>query len=309
MPSALLLVLIAAVLALTPAHVSSTVTERQTVEVSVALATILALNLLLIRRTMAPLARLTRLMARIDPLEPGQRAPVEGGSAEVNELARVFNDMLDRLENERRTSAARMLSAQERERIRVARELHDEIGQSVTGLMLELDTLANDTSPEVADRLCEAKESARRIGDQLGGIVRRLRPEALDELGLRSALVALTERFGEQTSLRVTRRLYGDLPELSSDAELVVYRVAQESLTNIVRHAEASRVKMELSGVSDGVRLRVSDDGNGIVNGTRPGNGIQGMRERAMLVGGRVSIDSPHGSGVEVVLHVPAEGR
>jgi two-component system sensor histidine kinase UhpB len=306
-PNALLLALIAAILALTPAHVSATASADQTIEVLVALAAILAINLILIRRTVAPLDRLTRLMARIDPLAPGERARVDGGSAELSKLAQMFNSMLDRLENERRSSAARMLSTQERERVRVARELHDEIGQSVTGLMLELDRTASDSPPAIEAKLREAQESARQIGAQLSGIVRRLRPEALDELGLRSALVALTERFSEQSSLAVIRRLDGHLPALSSDAELVVYRVAQESLTNIARHAEASRVKMELTEVSDGVRLRVSDDGHGIVNGTKPGNGIQGMRERAMLVGGRLSVGSPHGSGVEVVLHVPRE--
>jgi signal transduction histidine kinase len=212
---------------------------------------------------------------------------------------------LQRVETERRASAARMLSTQERERVRLARELHDEIGQSVTGLMLEIDRVAKQAPPEIGTQLRETQEAAREISDELRTIVRRLRPEALDALGLNRALIALTERIGEQSSLRIERRLSRDLPELSSDAELVVYRVAQEALTNIIRHAEASRAEVELSAIEEGVRLRVVDDGAGPRHDARAGSGIQGMRERAVLVGGRLTVGSPGVRGTEVVLEVP----
>jgi len=214
---------------------------------------------------------------------------------------------LQRVETERRASAARMLSAQERERVRLARELHDEIGQSVTGLMLEIDRVAKLAPSEIGDQLRETQEAAREISDELRTIVRRLRPEALDELGLNRALIALAERFGEQSSLTVERRLARDLPELSSDAELVVYRVAQEALTNVARHADAGRVLLELSALEGAVRLRVVDDGHGPRDDARPGSGIQGMRERAMLVGATLSVSSPGRGGTQVILEVPAE--
>ena len=215
---------------------------------------------------------------------------------------------LQRVETERQASAARMLSTQERERVRLARELHDEIGQSVTGLMLEIDRVAKQAPTEIRTQLRETQEAAREISDELRTIVRRLRPEALDALGLNRALIALTERISEQSSLQIERRLARDLPELSSDAELVIYRVAQEALTNVIRHADASRAEVELSATEGTVRLRVRDDGAGPRRDARAGSGIQGMRERAMLVGGRLTVGSPGLRGTEVLLDVPTGG-
>jgi len=200
-----------------------------------------------------------------------------------------------------------MLSTQERERVRLARELHDEIGQSVTGLMLEIDRVAKQAPPGIHDQLRETQEAARGISDELRTIVRRLRPEALDELGLNRALIALTERVGEQSALRIERQLAKDLPPLSSDAELVVYRVAQEALTNVVRHAEASKVEVDLRAPEGAIRLRIADDGSGPRHDARAGSGIQGMRERAMLVGARLSVGSSKWGGTEVLLELPAE--
>jgi two-component system sensor histidine kinase UhpB len=304
LPSAVVLVAVAAILALSPAAVSSTISSGQTVAIFAALVGIVLVNLLVIRRAVAPLERLTRLMARVDPLEPGQRAPESGSSAETAKLAEVFNAMLDRLEIERRESAARMLSAQENERLRLARELHDEIGQSVTGLMLELDTVARQAPETIAEQLRESQEAARAIGDELREVVRGLRPEALDDLGLQSALVALTERFAEQGPIEFERRLDHTLTGLGDEADLVVYRVAQEGLTNVVRHSGATRAVLELSRAPGMAVLRVIDDGHGF-GGAEPGTGIRGMRERAMLIGGRLSFTTePDGGGV-LTLQVP----
>ena len=103
----------------------------------------------------------------------------------------------------------------------------------------------------------------------------------------------------------VETRLAGSLPSLGEDAELVLYRVAQEALTNAVRHADASRIELALSSREGGVRLRVCDDGKGL-DGARPGNGVRGMRERALLVGGSLTIRPGPERGVEVLLEVPA---
>ncbi len=304
LPNVIVLAIAAGVLALSPASVSSRPSSGQALGLFVALLVIVFVNLILIRRAVRPVERLTELMARIDPLEPGQRAPTGGGSAETAQLAEVFNAMLERLETERRDSAARMLSAQERERVRLARELHDEIGQSVTGLMLEIDQVAARAPVALEGDLRETQEAARGIGDELREIVRRLRPEALDDLGLYSALVALCEQFATQTGVTVERRLGANLPTLGDDVELVVYRVAQESLTNVARHAAASNVLLELMAVDEALMLRVVDDGNGL-DGSEPGSGIQGMRERAMLIGARLVLRSTTQRGVEVSLSVP----
>lgn len=307
LPNGAVLIVATAVLAFSPASVPRRITTAEAVEILSALALVVLINLILIRHTVEPLGRLTELMARVDPLEPGQRAPTDGRSAEATRLAGVFNAMLDRLETERRDSGAKMLSAQERERVRLARELHDEIGQSITGLMLELDRVAGGAPPGIREELRETQEVARGIASEVREIVRRLRPEALDDLGLKSAIVALTEQFADQTSIAVERRIDRDLPPVPAEVELVLYRVAQESLTNVARHAGASAVGLDLVRIDGGVELRVDDNGIGPVR-IEPRSGIQGMKERAMLVGARLEIDRGSAGGVRVSLHVPIEG-
>jgi two-component system sensor histidine kinase UhpB len=130
----------------------------------------------------------------------------------------------------------------------------------------------------------------------------------LEHLGLVSALTELSRRFADQSGLRIDRRFADDLPALSDEAELAVYRVAQESLTNVARHAHASRVEVALEPGAGSVVLRVVDDGRGIdeaaaVNGH---GGLRGMRERAVLVGGALAVKRARHGGVEVRLEVPA---
>jgi two-component system, NarL family, sensor histidine kinase UhpB len=304
LPNAIVLAVAVAVLAFTPASVSSQFEAAQAVALLCALIATVLVNLVLIRRAVAPLEQLTRVMAAIDPLHPGQRVQVDRSVSETAELADVFNAMIDRLETERRESGRRMLSVQEEERVRLARELHDEIGQSITGLMLEVDHAARQAPEDVARELRDVQEAARGLSEEIRTIVRRLRPEALDELGLQSSLVALSQRMGQQARLHVRRRLGPALPELDSDVALVIYRVAQESLTNVVRHADATEVELALEPSDEGVRLRVTDDGKGI-GASRPGNGMQGMLERALLVGARVEFLAAPAGGTEVRLDVP----
>jgi two-component system, NarL family, sensor histidine kinase UhpB len=210
--------------------------------------------------------------------------------------------MLERLEAERQDSGRRALWAQEAERARIAGGLHDEVGQVLTGVLLQLESEGADEETKAAVR--QALEEVRRIA-------RELRPEMLEHLGLVSALTELSRRFADQTGLRIERRFADGLPPLSDEAELAVYRIAQESLTNVARHAHASRVELELEPGAGSVVLRVLDDGRGIdetaaVNGH---GGVRGMRERAVLVGGALAVKRGHDGGVEVRLEVPAEGR
>jgi two-component system sensor histidine kinase UhpB len=231
------------------------------------------------------------------------------GPAELRELVVVFNEMLDRLEHERRESGRRALAAQEAERKRIARELHDEIGQSLTAIVLMLKRLADESPAELRPELLEAQETARQSLDDVRQIARQLRPEALDDLGLVSALAALTARFGEQTGIRVSRTIGPRLPRLSDDEELVIYRVAQESLTNVARHADASHVDMRLQRTDRGVALCVLDDGTGLTRWDGSGDGVRGMRERALAVGAALTIADVAGGGVEVVLDLPVGER
>ena len=294
-------------LVLTPATVSYPITLTETTILAAGLAAILILNLVLVRRSLAPLARLRSLMRNVDLLAPGGRVKT-AGPPEVRELGTVFNEMLERLEEERRESGIATLRAQEGERKRVAQELHDEIGQQMTALMLQLDRLARSAPRELREALREVQEATRATLDDVRRIARQLRPEALDDLGLVPALTALALAFSARTEVRVERRFEADLPTLSPDAELVIFRIAQESLTNVARHAAATRVTLVLRPAGDGVRLVVRDYGRG-VNGAVPGGGIRGMRERALLVGAEVSVRSHPDGGAEVVLDVPGGER
>jgi two-component system sensor histidine kinase UhpB len=291
------------VLAFSPAPVSVPVTIAEGAVLLVGLTAILLVNLFLVRLSFRPLERLRDLMRRVDLLHPGQRLE-QAGPAEVRELVGVFNEMLDRLERERRESGRRALAAQEAERKRVAQELHDEVGQAVTAVVLLLSRLADDAPAELRAELAEAQEATRASLDDVRRIARRLRPEALDDLGLRAALTSLGSGFVERTRVTVRRRLDPDLPGLGADAELVLYRVAQESLTNVARHAHATHVDLELRRTGPGVSLLVRDDGRGL-DGAAPGSGISGMRERALLVGGRLTVRNRRRGGVEVRLDIP----
>lgn len=304
--NATVLVAAAVALILSPVTVSDPVALQEALVVVVGLALLLIVNLVLFRRSFAPLARLTQLMGTIDLLQPGRRIPTYGDDLEVAELTLAFNEMLDRLEEERRQGARRSLNAQEDERRRVAQELHDEIGQSLTAVVLQLDRLSRAVPGSLRDELVEGREAARESLEEVRQIAQRLRPEALDELGLRSALAALAERISEQGGLRVMHRLDGRLPRLSPEAELVIYRIAQEGLTNVLRHARASEALLILRGDAEGVTLEVADDGCGL-DGIHPGAGIQGMRERALLVGATLAIRTRQEGGAELRLDVPAE--
>jgi two-component system, NarL family, sensor histidine kinase UhpB len=294
--NATLLVIATLLLALTPVTIHEPIAIVEAVVLAVALAVMLAANLLLLRHTLQPIHRLVERMRRTDLLQPGQRIPEQGG-VEAAELTRGFNEMLERLETERRESGQRALRAQEAERRRIASGLHDEVGQVLTGVLLRLE---DD----------ETKEAVRQALEEVRRIARELRPEMLEQLGLVSALTELSRKFADSSGIRVERRFATDLPPLSDDAELAVYRVAQESLTNIARHADASRVEIALQPGPESVVLRVVDDGRGIptpdpftLNGH---GGLRGMRERALLVGGALAVKRAGEGGVEVRLEVPA---
>jgi two-component system, NarL family, sensor histidine kinase UhpB len=269
------------------------------------LTVMIAVNLLLIRSAVAPLTRLTNLMRDVDPLRPGQRLPAGGRDSEVTLLADAFNEMLDRLEVERRESGRKALAERETERRRLAGELHDEIGQSLTALALQLDRVRGRAPDELRQDVADARDAALATVDEVRALVRRLRPEALDALGLVPALVNLMERWSAQTGVRITRDFDGELPSLSPEAELVLYRVVQESLTNVVRHSQATTAHVGLHARDGIVRLSVRDDGAGMSSPPDEAAGIRGMRERAMLVGGRIDIRSAPAGGTEVRLELP----
>jgi two-component system, NarL family, sensor histidine kinase UhpB len=303
--NALVLALATAVLVVSPATVSSPVAVTEAVVLALGLGAMLVLNFALLRRALSPLERLRMLMRGADPLRPGARAPVDAAAPELRAVAETFNEMVARLEAERRDSAGRALAAQEGERLRIAQELHDEVGQKLTAVMLQLDGL---TRNESGGALVEAREGVRGSLEDVRLIARRLRPEALDDLGLPSALAALTNSLARAGDVTIERRIARSLPPLHPDAELVIYRVAQEALTNALRHAHCAAVRLELRELDEGVQLEIADIGGGFDPRLVPeGAGIRGMRERALLVSAALEIESAPGAGTTVRLRVPVE--
>jgi two-component system sensor histidine kinase UhpB len=287
-----------------PITVSVPVAASELVVLGAGLVALLATSLLLLRPAFAPLDELADTMRRQDPLNPGVRAQVTG-DPDIVALATTFNQMLDRLDAERRESARQALLVQEAERRRIARELHDEVGQTLTGVMLQIEGLAGNLPDELRDQLEELRETARHGTEEVRRIARRLRPDALEELGLHSALAALATAFERQTRVPVLRRLEQPAT-LTPEEELVLYRVAQEGLTNVARHADASRARLELREAADAIVLTVGDDGRGLPEGAETSSsGIRGMRERAMLVGARLTIESRPNSGTVIQLSIP----
>jgi two-component system sensor histidine kinase UhpB len=297
-----------ALLALAPVTLHASIRLEELVLLLAGLVVMLVLDLLLVRQVLGPLDRLANVMREVNLLRPGQRAiGFERSSSELLALAQAFNDMLERLEAERRESSGRVLAAQEAERLRIARELHDELGQTLTAVALRAEHTAEregDQHPEFA----EIAEIVQRGLADVRRISLELRPGALEELGLLNAMISLCARVSEQTGMRIHRELEGPIPKLPPDVELAVYRIAQEALTNAVRHSHASAVTVSLR-CSDGcLLLSVRDNGEGLPEHVIAGGGLTGMRERAMLIGAALDIESIQGAGVEVRLRLALNG-
>jgi two-component system sensor histidine kinase UhpB len=199
-----------------------------------------------------------------------------------------------------------VLQAQEEERRRLARDLHDEVNQALTAILLRLEALSHDAPPELADEFAEVKRLVNQAMAELLQLARQLRPTALDDHGLLPALATHLRRFAAQTGIDADLRTAGEATDLEADQEIALYRVAQEALANVARHADASRVEVDLDTSGPSLELRVRDDGRGFNTlSRRNGLGLGGMAERARLVGGELTIDSEPGRGTELVMRVP----
>ncbi|HSK49063.1 MAG TPA: histidine kinase, partial [Solirubrobacterales bacterium] len=236
--------------------------------VALALAVVaLAVVLVRQRRRLAPLEQLIEDMEKVDLSSAGPLLPRSiDGVGETEEVARLelaFLRMMRRLEAERRRAGSAALQAQEQERARVARDLHDEVNQSLTGLLLRLEAARESAPPELEAELDETKALANQAMRELLSLARQLRPTALDDLGLAAAVAGQVEQLG-YGGLDASFAAEGDLSGLGDDAQLVVYRVAQEALSNATRHSDATTVAVTLSRRGDGsVELEVTDDGRG----------------------------------------------
>jgi two-component system, NarL family, sensor histidine kinase UhpB len=294
----------------TPVTVHAPPRLTEVLVLAAGLGAMLVVDLLLLRRALSPLSQLGEQMERIDLRDPGRHlSESDAYGPALTAFVGTFNAMVDRLAEERRAGARAALTAQERERLRVGQALHDEAGQTLTAITLEVERAASEGPPAQREQMAALAAQLHASLDEIRRISRDLRPEALDDLGLINALIALTSRADRQGGLRIERGLSADLPPLSTEIELVIYRVAQEALTNVLRHARAARCVVTLKRVGGELELNVSDDGIGMptqLDGETIG--IEGMRERALLGGGRLTIASRSGEGTQVTLRLPIDG-
>ncbi len=208
-----------------------------------------------------------------------------------------------RLEAERRAVGAAAIRTQERERQRLAQDLHDEVNQALTAILLRLEATIHEAPPALQEELRATKQLAAQAMEELLRLARRLRPAVLDDHGLMPALHTQVRDFTEQTGISATFHPQGSPTRLSPEQQLAIYRVTQEGLSNIAQHASARRVRVELSFVGRTV-LRISDDGSGFARRRSDRLGLEGMRERAVLAGGQLSVYSEAGSGTRIELTI-----
>jgi two-component system, NarL family, sensor histidine kinase UhpB len=282
---------------------------RELLVLGLALIATLLGNWLLLRRRFTPLDELISSMEQVDLVTPDKQAvDARIDSAEALRLEAAINRMLTRLEAARREAGRAAIDAQERERRRIAQDLHDEVNQALTAVSLRLQASIEHAAPELKRELTETKQLAGQAMEELLSLARQLRPAVLDDHGLLPALHSQVRLFSDQTGIETEFKVRGPAAELTPEQQLVVYRVTQESLSNVLQHAEASHVDVELSFHGRTV-LRIADDGRGFVAPRQGGLGLSGMRERALLVGGNLSIRSGDGQGTRVELTLGGHGE
>jgi len=269
---------------------------------------VLAVNMLMLRRRFSPLERLIDRVEAIDPAQPGEFEAPEDREAvrEIDRLAASFRRLLQRIEDEQRRSGRLAMRAQEDERRRLARDLHDEVNQALTAILLRLEALSQAAPPQLGEEVAELKRLVNQAMNELLQLARQLRPTALDDHGLLPAISSQVRSFSAQTGITAELSAPRELPPLPPDHETAVYRVAQEALANVARHSAARRVDIDLSAADGGVELEVRDDGHGFdVTAAHSGLGLGGMAERARLVGGELTIDSTPSAGTTLRLRLP----
>ena len=292
---------------------------REITVLVLAVVVTLAGNWLLLHRRFSPLDQLISDMESIDLAAPGGTRTLgpRRESAEVRRLRAAFDRMIGRLESERRRAGRQAIRAQERERRRIAQDLHDEVNQALTAVTLRLQATIERAPDELRRELLETKRLSSQAMDELLALARTLRPAVLDDHGLVPALHSQVQDFREQTGIEARFSLSGPTLPLSPEQQLVIYRVTQESLSNVAQHSGAHRVHVELSFVGRTV-LAITDDGRGFPADsaewhTGPwasgGLGVPGMRERALLIGGHLEISSRRGQGTRVQLTIGPGAR
>lgn len=217
---------------------------------------------------------------------------------------------IEEAEADQRRLARKLVQAQETERKSLSRELHDEIGQTLTALGMELASIDMTRAAEPSafrERLDEAKRLNAEAMRSVRGLAMGLRPSMLDDLGLEPALQWQGREFSRHTGVPSTVQVEGDFDDLDDQVRTCIYRVVQEALTNCARHAQASHVEVSVTKQSENVQVVIKDDGMGFDVGkkTRTGMGLIGMKERVQSLSGELTIASSKDGGTAVTLSIP----
>jgi two-component system sensor histidine kinase UhpB len=268
----------------------------------------------LIGAALSPLRKLEETAHRIEAGDVDARADSSPlADREMVRLIRVFNLMLDTLttlRNKERARSARTLRAHEKERFRTSRELYDQLGQTLAGVLVRLRAITDTPDPPLTqDALREVRAEVHGAMLQLQRVARRLHPPELDDLGLEAAIRAHARTVEQESGLSVEIKLVRPLPPLEPEARLAVFRIVQEALWNSAKHARAKQAEVSLA-ISDGqLEVVIHDDGRGFENADadadREGLGLSGMLDRAVHAGGTLRVNSRPGEGTRVTLVVP----
>ncbi|HEY9478551.1 MAG TPA: sensor histidine kinase [Gemmatimonadaceae bacterium] len=285
----------------------------------VALVLSLLVNLVLVQVALRPIRDLEFTARRVWGGDLEARVPPSlVADRHMSRVGRTINLLLDALTSDRarmRRLASLVITAQDEERSRIARELHDSTAQSLTAIVLQLSAAARDARiPELAGRLSEVKEMAGLALEEVRTLSHRVHPRVLDDLGLVAAVRWLARQARDSADVDITVDALGDTEAIPAQVASVLYRVAQEALTNAVRHAAPTSVAIVVGTDANTASLEVADDGRGFdiaeAEARRPGMGLFSMRERVSLVDGQLDVISSPGTGTRVVARVPlAAGR
>lgn len=230
------------------------------------------------------------------------------GRFEIEDALRAAHDRERRLRQRLEAHSRMVVEAQEGERRRIARELHDEIGQSLTGLKLTLEHHERLSPAAVEERLARARDLTAELLHRVHELALDLRPAMLDDLGFRPAVLWLVERYSVQTRIQVAMQSSGLDRRLRTEVETAAYRIVQEALTNVARHAGVRRVTVDCTLAGDALRVEVADEGTGFEVDDIPvgmSSGLAGMEERARSIGGKLWIRSERGRGTTVIAQLP----
>lgn len=277
----------------------------------------IAFNFVVLQFAFQPLMRLGKVMNRVQRGERTVRASLTGTDAQADQLAMTLNMMLEAIDESSRLRASQIINAQEEERKRIARELHDETSQVLTSLLISLAILEESVTTEDArQRIAETRALAHETLRAIRSLSIDLRPSALDDLGLLPALRWYLKEYQHKCAIEVEFHASGLKDRLPAEMETALYRIVQECLTNTARHSHAHKVTVTLREETDAVFGAIVDDGDGFdyaallkarsqERGLGRGLGLTGMEERAVLLNGELELHTAPGQGTRVEVRIP----